>query len=137
MKARLKKKLAKKKARAVAGEQLVNTSQLRDSAVLFAKECWRIKKLLPEFRDNRKALVLTSSVEKMIAALSAIGIEIDDPEQNDFRDGMTLKVALFQETPSLSAGKKVITETLEPAIYVNNQLVEQAKVIVSVGTGGQ
>ncbi|MFB3812671.1 MAG: hypothetical protein ACE14L_01055 [Terriglobales bacterium] len=133
----MKKKLAKKKAPAVAGEQLIGTSQLRDSAALFAKECWRIKKLLPEFRDNRKALVLTSSVEKMIAALSAIGIEIDDPEQNEFRDGMTLKVALFQEAPSLSAGKKVITETLEPAIYLNNQLVEQAKVIVSVGTGSE
>ena len=137
MKARLKRKLAKRKALAAAGEQHTGSSQLVDSAALFAKECWRIKKLLPEFSDNRKALVLTSSVEKMIVALAGIGIEIDDPEQSEFRDGMTLKVALFERTPNLAVGKKVITETLEPAIYLNNQLVEQAKVIVSVGTGSE
>ena len=137
MKARLKKKLAKRKALAAAGEQHTGASQLADSAALFAKECWRIRKLLPEFSDNRKALVLTSSVEKMIAALARIGIEIDDPEQSELRDGMTLKVALYEETPNLAAGKRVITETLEPAIYLHNELLEPARVIVSVGTGSE
>jgi len=135
MKARLKKKLAKKKMLTAAAEHHIGPCEMGDSAALFAKECWRIRKLIPEFRDNRKTPVLTSAVEKMIAVLAAIGIEIEDPEQSEFREGMTLKVALFEETPNLTAGKKVITETLEPAIYRNNRLVEQAKVIVSVGTG--
>ncbi len=93
--------------------------------------------MLPEFADNKKFLVLQSSVERMISELAGIGIEIEDPEQCEFREGMTLRVALFEETASLAAGKKMITETLEPAIYLNDRLVNQAKVIVSVGTGDE
>lgn len=91
--------------------------------------------MLPEFASNKKFLVLQSSVERMISELAAIGVEIEDPEQSEFREGMTLRVALFEETTSLAAGRKMITETLEPAIYLNDRLVNQAKVIVSVGTG--
>lgn len=133
MKARLKKKLAKKNGAQLDGYPNPQV-QLLDCAALLAKECWRIKKLLPEFSANKKAPVLTSSVEKMIAALETIGIEIEDPERIEFRDGMTLKVALFEETSDLEVGKKVVTETLEPTIYHNNKIVEQARVIVSVGT---
>ena len=134
MKTRLKKKLAKK-ARASAANQLSSQSTPAASASLFATECWWIRKMLPEFAENRKFLVLQSSIERMISELAGIGIEIEDPEQCEFREGMTLRVALFEETTSLAAGKKMITETLEPAIYLNDRLVNQAKVIVSVGTG--
>lgn len=133
MKARLKKKLEKKRGAQAEGHPSAQ-AQLLDCAALLAKECWRIQKLLPEFSANKKALVLNSSVEKMVAALNTIGIEIDDPELREFRDGMTLKVSLFEDTPDLPVGKKVIAETLEPTIYHNNQIVEQARVIVSVGT---
>lgn len=134
MKTRLKKKLAKK-AKASGPIQLSSHSTTAKSASLFATECWRIRKMLPEFAGNKKFLVLQSSVERMISELAAIGVEIEDPEQSEFREGMTLRVALFEETTSLAAGRKMITETLEPAIYLNDRLVNQAKVIVSVGTG--
>lgn len=134
MKVRLKKKLAKK-AGASGPNQLRSQSTSAKSASLFATECWRIRKMLPEFASNKKFLVLQSSVERMISELAAIGVEIEDPEQSEFREGMTLRVALFEETTSLAAGRKMITETLEPAIYLNDRLVSQAKVIVSVGTG--
>lgn len=137
MKSRLKKKLEKKMTLAAVTQRQATQPKLTDAAALFATECWRIRKLLPEFNGNKKTLVLTSSVEKMIAALAGMGVEIDDPEQSEFRDGMTLKVALFEETASLAAGKRVITETLQPAIYLNDRLVEQAKVIVSIGTGSE
>ena len=104
---------------------------------MFAVECWRIKKLLPEFKDNKKYLVLASSVEKLFEALADCGIEIDDPEGAEFRDGMTLDVALFDKTPQLADGARVISETLAPTIYMKNKLIQPAKVIVSVGTGGK
>jgi hypothetical protein len=132
MKQRLKKKLLKK-AQAAGQLQPGPPVDLTDSAKLFAIECWRIKKLLPEFSDNKKYLVLTSSIEKMVEALAATGIEIEDPEKSEFRDGMTLEVALFEKTPLLAEGKRVISETLAPAVYVKNRLVQPAKVIVSVG----
>ena len=70
MKKRLRQKLLKK-AHAIGQIAVSSPSALEGDAKLFAVECWRIKKLLPEFSDNRKALVLTSSVEKMIAALAS------------------------------------------------------------------
>jgi hypothetical protein len=133
MKKRLQKKLHKK----IADSQRASgpKNELPESAKLLAVECWRIRKLLPEFKDNKKYLVLNSSIEKMTEVLATAGIEIEDPEETDFRDGMTLEVALFEETPGLAAGKRVISETLAPAVYVKDRLVQAAKVIVSVGTG--
>src|ERR1700694_1775229 len=107
---------------------------LPDFIKLLALECWRIKKLLPEFMGNKKCLVLNSSVEKMLEALAGSGVEGEDPEGMEFRDGMTLDVALFEETASLMAGKRVISETLAPTVYIKDRLVQAAKVIVLVGT---
>ena len=134
MKARIKKKLAKKQARqhrtpdARACEPVLQFTE-------FAKECWRIQRLLPELDGNRKTLVLKSSVEKMITMLAEADIEIDDPEGIDYRDGMTVKVTLFEDSINLPGGKTIITETLEPGIYVGGRLASQAKVIVTVGKG--
>ena len=135
MKKRLKRKLLKKAqgSRQQSGTQL----QLVDAAKLIALECWRIKKLLPEFTENKKFLVLGSSVDKLFEALESNGIEIEDPEGQPFRDGMTLDVALFTTSEQLPSGSKVVTETLAPTIYVQNKLVQPARVIVSVGTGGE
>jgi hypothetical protein len=134
MKARIKKKLAKKQAchqripDARACEPVLQFTE-------FAKECWRIQRLLPGLDGNRKTLVLKSSVEKMIAMLAEADIEIDDPEGVDYRDGMTVKVTLFEDSINLPSGKTIITETLEPGIYVGGRLASQAKVIVTVGKG--
>lgn len=134
MKRRLQNKLLKKAAKARSSAPV--PIHLTDAAKLFALECWRIQKLLPEFSGNKKYLVLMSSVEKLLQALAESGIDIEDPEKSEFRDGMTVEVALFEETTSFSQGKRVISETLEPAVYVQDKLIQPAKVIVSVGTGG-
>jgi hypothetical protein len=99
-----------------------------------ALECWRIKKLIPEFVGNRKHLVLQTSVDKMIETLATLGVEIDDPEGSEFRDGMTLDVALFDKSDKLEAGQRIVSETLSPTVYINNKLAATARVIVSVGT---
>jgi hypothetical protein len=134
MKARIKKKLAKKQAQS-QGTQPAQPKSAVQPLAQFAAECWRIQKLLPEFGGNKKALLLKSSVEKMIAMLAEADIEIDDPEGVDYRDGMTVKVTLFEDSITLPSGKTIITETLEPGIYVGGRLASQAKVIVTVGKG--
>src|SRR5271170_7904650 len=68
---------------------------------VLALECWRIKKLIPEFASNRKHLVLQTSVDKMTDALAALGVAIDDPEGSEFKDGMTLNVAVFDNSDQL------------------------------------
>lgn len=134
MKARIKKKLAKKQAHPVLSAD-VRTHQPTPHLVEFAKECWRIQRLLPDFDGNRKTLVLKNSLEKMVSLLAGADIEIDDPEGIDYRDGMTVKVTLFEDSLELPIGKTIIAETLEPAIYVGGRLASQAKVVVTVGKG--
>ena len=120
MKSRLKKKLAKKTGSS-DGHQPSSQSNLGSSMALLATECWRIKKLLPELSENRKSLVLKSSVERMISELAKMGVEIEDPEQSEFHEGMTLRVALFEETAALAAGK-----TDQPAVKDHGQPMESA-----------
>ena len=103
------------------------------SMKLLALECWRIKKLIPEFAANRKHLVLQTSVDKMIDALRALGVAIEDPEGSEFKDGMTLNIAIFDPSDQLETGKRVVSETLSPNIYINDKLASAARVIVSVG----
>ena len=134
MKKRLKKKLEKKK-KGAAMPSGPAVSEMPESVKVLALECWRIKKLLPEFQDNTKHLVLGNSVEKMLEALAKNGVEVEDPEGMEFRDGMTLDVALFEETPNLNAGKKIISETLSPTVYMKDRVIQPAKVIVAIGTG--
>ena len=134
MKKRLRKKLLKKHLRRLpAGSEPApaSLSPLRAAAV----ECWRIKKLLPDFSGNKKQPVLASSVEKVMEALEAIGIEVEDPAGLDFQDGLTVDVALFEDTSALARGVRRISETLTPTVYLNGKLICPAKVIVAVGTG--
>ena len=133
MKKRLKKKLEKKKMGAAMPPSPA-VSEMQESVKVLALECWRIKKLLPEFQDNTKHLVLGNSVEKMLEALAKNGVEVEDPEGMEFRDGMTLDVALFEETPNLNAGKKIISETLSPTVYMKDRIIQPAKVIIAIGT---
>ena len=67
-------------------------------------------------------------------ALMALGIEIEDPEGSEYRDGMTLHVAVFDKSDRLETGQRMVSETLSPTIYFKNKLANTARVIVSVGT---
>jgi hypothetical protein len=103
------------------------------SLQVLALECWRITKLIPEFAGNRKHLVLQASVDKMIDALAALGVAIEDPEGSEFNDGMTLNIAVFENSEQLETGRRMVSETLSPNIYINNKLAHTARVVVSVG----
>jgi hypothetical protein len=136
MKKRLKKKLLKREQGlnlplGTDRHGTVAQKQLESLAV----ECWRITCLLPEFVDNKKHAVLGSIVDKMTALLESTGVEIEDPTDSPYRDGLTMDVAVFEETKSLPDGVRKITETLSPSVYVFGKLVKSARVIVSVGTG--
>jgi hypothetical protein len=102
-------------------------------AKVLALECWRIRKLIPEFKSSRKHLVLQTSVDKMIDALALWGVAIEDPKGSAFREGMTLNVALFDTSDQLEPGQRMVSETLSPNIYINDKLANAARVIVSVG----
>lgn len=134
MKKRLRKKWLKELAATGLMKPHDGLSELPECIQVVALECWRIKKLLPEFGTHKKYLVLNSSVEKILDALAKEGLELEDPEGAEFQEGMTLDVALFEKTPTLASGVRIISETLAPTLYLRDKLVRAAKVIVSVGT---
>jgi hypothetical protein len=101
MKKKTGKKPAKKVDRAPDSAPAISDGSMR----VLALECWRIKKLIPEFGDNRKNLVLQTCVDKMTDALVALGVAIDDPEGSEFKDGMTLNVAVLI-TPTLLSPRR-------------------------------
>jgi hypothetical protein len=103
------------------------------SLQVLALECWRVTKLIPELAGNRKHLVLQTSVDKMIDALAALGVAIEDPVGSEFEDGMTLNIAVFENSDQLETGRRIVSETLSPNVYINNKLAHTARVIVSVG----
>jgi hypothetical protein len=133
----MKKEIGKKparKARLKVDRAPDSAPAICDGSVkVLALECWRIRKLIPEFAGNRKHLVLQTSVDKMIDALAALGVAIDDPEGSQFRDGMTLNVAVFDHSDQLEIGERIVSETLSPNIYIRDKLANTARVIVSVG----
>jgi hypothetical protein len=100
---------------------------------VLALECWRISKLIPEFAANRKALVLRTSMHRIFDSLEALGVAVEDPEGSEFKDGMTLNIAVFENSDELELGRRMVTETLTPNIYIHNKLAQTARVIVSVG----
>jgi hypothetical protein len=133
----MKKKIVKKPAKKLSPK----VDRVPDSAPaicdgsvkVLALECWRIRKLIPEFANNRKHFVLQTSVDKMIDALVALGVAIEDPERSEYRDGMTLRVALFDHSDQLEIGQRIVSETLSPNIYIRDKLANTARVIVTVG----
>ena len=133
MKNKIGKKTAQRATRKVEPAPDSASVICAGSVKVLALECWRIKKLIPEFAVNRKHLVLETSVDKMIDALGQLGVAIDDPEGSEFHDGMTLNIAVFDLSDQLEKGKRIVSETLSPNIYINNKLANPARVIVSVG----
>jgi hypothetical protein len=129
----MKKKIGKKRAKKVDRAPDSAPAICDGSMRVLALECWRIRKLIPEFADNRKHLVLQTGVDKIIDALAALGVAIDDPEGSEFKDGMTLNVAVFDNSDQLEIGQRIVSETLSPNIYIRDKLANTARVIVSVG----
>jgi hypothetical protein len=129
----MKKKTGKKPVKKVDRTPDSAPAICDGSMRVLALECWRIRKLIPEFGDNRKRFVLQTCVDKMTDALLALGVAIEDPERSEYRDGMTLRVALFDHSDQLEIGQRIVSETLSPNIYIRDKLANTARVIVTVG----
>ncbi len=124
-----------KRPRSNSKSNLTAVIAVGDASVkALALECWRIKKLVTRCQGPREQFQLQTSVTRMIGALADSGVVIEDPEGIEFRDGMPLNIAVFDFDDKLELGRRVVSETLSPHIYINNKLAHMARVIVSVGS---
>ena len=123
-----------KRSRLKTKSNLASVTAVNDASVkALALECWRIRKAVERSTDRRQQFQIRTSVEKMIGALADSGISIEDPEGMEYNDGMMLNIAVFDLDEKLEMGRRVVSETLSPNVYINNKLAHTARVIVSVG----
>ena len=67
-------------------------------------------------------------MESIGDAMTQAGVTIQDPVGKVFDSGMSIKVIAFQPTPGV--GRETIIETIKPAIYYKDKMVQMGEVIV-------
>lgn len=97
-----------------------------------ATALWRIRVKLPV--DDKGELPATlrhvpRHVQAAWDALMKAGLRIEDPTGKKYVPGMAVSVAAFQPKPGINT--EMIEETLKPAIFYRDTLVQQADVIVA------
>jgi hypothetical protein len=104
-----------------------------DPAILvdLAIEVWRLHGKLRRARiPDESRVSLRRSVDRLTEGLADIGIKIQDPQGEQFREGMIWEIA------TLEAPGEVVRETLRPAVYLSGQLVRLAQVIIGPAAAG-
>jgi hypothetical protein len=130
MKKRLRKKLRQKESRT----EITTPALGRTALASLATELWRMRKMITN-RSHWSEAAALNIIEKCEQAVRDLGAEVEDPYGLEYRDGMTMSVLVFEECNSLHRGVHRISETVSPAVYFCDKLIEPAKVIVSIGTG--
>lgn len=96
-----------------------------------AIDVWRLEKRLDKvvagISEEQKSS-LTNSVQRMRRYLEKNDIEIIDPVNQKFNEGLNLEVLSIEKDSSV--GSPIIKETVEPTIMYKGQILRKAKVIV-------
>jgi hypothetical protein len=69
-------------------------------------------------------------LERLFSNLERLGIRVVDKTGEFYDPGMALKIVSSE--PMDGIGREVIKETIEPAIYRDNRLIQQAQVVIGV-----
>ena len=97
-----------------------------------ATALWRIRVKLPVDDKTELPSALRHVPRHIQAAWDALikaGLRIEDPTGRKYVAGMGVQVATFQPRPGINM--EMIEETLKPAIFYHNDLIQQADVIVA------
>jgi|SRR5579863_615703 len=108
------------------------------SLVELAIESWRVEARCKKLQasDNKEDPTLRFSLEKIRHSLRTIGVEIKDPCGERYHEGLSLDVLAFECPKGEPLDRRIVQETISPAIYFNGKLVKLARVIIGV-EGGQ
>ncbi len=93
-----------------------------------ATHFWRLRGRLDRLDDSSAGRAIRRHAEAALDDLQQGGLEISDPTGQDYVTGLAVKVLQFQ--PTEGAQRETIAETIRPAVYFQDKLIQRAEVIV-------
>ena len=97
-----------------------------DSVADVATNIWRLRDRMSALPDGMRST--TRHCEMAWDALAEAGVEIRDHLNDPYDSGLSLTVVAFQPTRGLE--RERVIETIRPSIYLRDQTIQTAEVIV-------
>ncbi len=129
-----------KKCSLIAKDNAYEATDLTSAVYLvssFAVELWRLEKRLNSIKDTNQVNSgidldpVFDQIQRIKDIFDKEGIEIKDPLNENYNDGMSVKVLHFEEDKNLAPGVKRIIETVRPAVVFKDQVISHGEVIVA------
>ena len=98
-----------------------------------ATEIHRMRKRIASMADDTKGIrPLTKALERLVENLDEQNYEIVDLLGQKYVDGMSVNQE-FVPDAELQPGEKIITKVIKPQINYNDEIIQVADVVVSMG----
>ncbi len=98
-----------------------------------ALDIWRLKKRIIKLKEHKESELLKPIlyyIESCERTLINMGVETkDDYTGNIYRSSMNVDVVTY-ETINMDGDEAMVKETLVPAILIQNELLQKAKVVI-------
>lgn len=104
-----------------------NAEDLKRHAIEYWRLKERINKIKKSIPDNDSRAVL-SSLKRLERIFDNKNLRIQDMTGSKFNDGMNVEIVRAEEKENNA--EATIIETLEPAIYIDDILVNKSKVVI-------
>lgn len=108
----------------------VDPQALLDTLCDVTTGLWRLANRLDELPDDPAGRAVRRHAQSAQAALAAAGLETRDPTGEPYHTGQAMHVLEFQ--PVTDRDEETVLETIKPAIYLKDTLVQRAQVIVAL-----
>ncbi|MFY9269695.1 MAG: hypothetical protein WAO55_08120 [Candidatus Manganitrophaceae bacterium] len=108
---------------------------VRDQKLLvdIATRLWRIRTSLQQPNSKKPFEKVERGyrhLEKLLSVLEENGIRIVDKTGDFYDPGMSMRVVSTEPTEGI--GKAIIKETVEPAVYLDDHLIQIAKIVLGI-----
>lgn len=100
-------------------------------------EMWRMEKRLKKLHEEKPDIDLGSFFDQMQRIKDICGREgvvVKDYSEENYKEGISLKVLHFEDDPSLPPGISKIVETVRPTVFYNDKVIFHGEVVVAKST---
>lgn len=131
-------KCLRKKCSLVSSQNAYEATELFSAINLissFAIEIWRLEKRLSNIAIPQDSQIDLSPTFDQIQRIKDIfqkeEVEVKDYTNENYNDGMSLKVLHFENDKNLSKGTMKIMETVKPTVVFKGQIISHGEVVVA------
>lgn len=99
-------------------------------AITLAVEVWRVEQWLNKQSSDAALAAPRYAMRRINAILDAHGIETLDFTGSPASDGLAVDITEAIEDAALEPGERIISETLQPVVLRNGEVVQHGRVVV-------